>query len=86
MVGIGNKCKSWPRYPSPFGMGLCKKLTGCLTEVVDLSQYSSFHSWVRDTVDVDCPIICEVIKHVCSINCSLLTTVPIYVCSKRCKL
>jgi hypothetical protein len=52
-------------------MGLWKKLTGCLTKVVDLSQYSSFHSWIRDTVNVDCPIICEVIKHVRSFNCSL---------------
>lgn len=77
MVGIGNKCKSWPCCPSPFGMGLWKQLTGCLTEVVDLRQYSSFHSWVRDAVNIDSPIICEVIKHVGSLNCSLLTTMSI---------
>lgn len=77
MVGIRNKCKSWPWYPSSLRVGLWKELTWSLTEVVDLSEYSSFHSWVMDSVDVDCSIICEVIKHVCGLNCSLLTTVPI---------
>ncbi len=57
--------------PLSLGMWLEEQLTGCLSKVIDLGQYSCFHCRVWHSINVHCALICQMIEHIGCIHCCL---------------
>ncbi len=65
------KCERLFLHPLALWVWFHKEKAGCLAKVINLSQNSSLHGWVWNPVDIDCSLICQVVKHIQCLNCWL---------------